>query len=1135
MNTQRKSTTRTTFPAILAVLCLVFAPGAQAATATKAATGTDLTGATAGVWSGGSGANGSPASADVATWTSSSLGAGLTLATSNSWGGISVAGALTDISITGAGTLTNGSGGIALTNNNMTLGMGAVALGASQTWSVNSGETLTVANAISGGYSLTKTGSGSLTLSGHTGTFTGGTAISAGTVNFNAYDCVKGTTTVNGGVANVANYDGLRSSDVIVNVNGGLTATGGYPELGSLAGAGNITNTWSGGFGSFTLGYLNDSATYSGVLSGTGTLTKTGTGTQTLSGVNPYSGATTISGGKLVGVVGGSCASSVVTVGNTAGCILGISITNNTMGWTNAGLTFAGSSAGLDFNFGYATPPSTTVAPLKVNGNVTFTGTPTVTIEAGTLPAGTGTYPLMAWTGTANPANSPTTVTLPPHVAGNLSLNGAGNILNLNITQNNQEPLSWNAGTATWDLNTTANWTDATGAAGQYYLQTTLPGDEVVFNDSGLGGTVTLNTTVTPASVTVNNTNYNYTISGSGAIAGATGVTKSGTGNLTLSTVNAYTGNTTIGGGTLQINSVNSLGAGPGSYTANAITISNGATLKVTGSVYFETAPNGNQGITLGAGGGVIEVDSGNLFVLDTLPSSYQITGVGGLTLTGGGVFEIRTPGNTYQGNTVIAAGTLVYRYVNNIMPNGPGCGNVTVSTGAILNMDGQSDTINGLSGGGSVDNTNYTTYSGNNSSLTIGNNNATSEFDGVIENTGTNTLAIAKIGSGTLTLTGANTYGGGTTLGAGTLQIGNAGTSGTLGSGTVTATNNGTTLAFNRTDVVASPFVVTNRITKSSSFTPNIVVNSGAVQLGGSADNSSATADVKSGATLMLAKASTSSIHSLGGNSTVESGGTLQLAGSGGDQIYNQVTVTVNSGGVFDLNSLAESFTTLNLAGTGISGGGGLINSTTTATASLNLTNSISLTANSSIGGNGNISLPNAISGSGFGLTKVGAGTLTLSGANTYTGDTTVSGGTLEIVQPAIAPNSTVWVASGAVLQLDFSVTNAVTNLVLNGISVAGGIHNQSTDPTFITGLGSLLVPSTIATNPTNLTFSVSGNTLNLSWPADHLGWLVQSNAVNLAVPNDWQDLSNTATGTSYSITIDPTQANVFYRLREP
>ena len=77
--------------------------------------------------------------------------------------------------------------------------------------------------------------------------------------------------------------------------------------------------------------------------------------------------------------------------------------------------------------------------------------------------------------------------------------------------------------------------------------------------------------------------------------------------------------------------------------------------------------------------------------------------------------------------------------------------------------------------------------------------------------------------------------------------------------------------------------------------------------------------------------------------------------------------------------------------------------------------------------------------------------------------------------------------------------------------------------------------IGSAIASNPTNMTFTVTGNTGTLTWPADHLGWLVQSNSVNLAVPADWQDISNTAAATSYSFTIDPAQVNVFYRLRHP
>ena len=62
-----------------------------------------------------------------------------------------------------------------------------------------------------------------------------------------------------------------------------------------------------------------------------------------------------------------------------------------------------GSSASLDFNFG-SVAPSTTLAPLQVNGDVDFTGNPCVTLEASALPVGPGTYPLMTWTGTMSGA-----------------------------------------------------------------------------------------------------------------------------------------------------------------------------------------------------------------------------------------------------------------------------------------------------------------------------------------------------------------------------------------------------------------------------------------------------------------------------------------------------------------------------------------------------------------------------------------------------------------------------------------------------------------------------------------------------------------------------------------------------------
>ena len=96
-------------------------------------------------------------------------------------------------------------------------------------------------------------------------------------------------------------------------------------------------------------------------------------------------------------------------------------------------------------------------------------------------------------------------------------------------------------------------------------------------------------------------------------------------------------------------------------------------------------------------------------------------------------------------------------------------------------------------------------------------------------------------------------------------------------------------------------------------------------------------------------------------------------------------------------------------------------------------------------------------VNGAGVGLTKTGAGTLTLNGANTYTGNTTVSNGTLVMAVASIDTNSTVSVSSGATLQLNFATTNVVTALVLNGVQQAAGVYRSNNAPAYITGPGSL------------------------------------------------------------------------------
>jgi hypothetical protein len=75
------------------------------------------------------------------------------------------------------------------------------------------------------------------------------------------------------------------------------------------------------------------------------------------------------------------------------------------------------------------------------------------------------------------------------------------------------------------------------------------------------------------------------------------------------------------------------------------------------------------------------------------------------------------------------------------------------------------------------------------------------------------------------------------------------------------------------------------------------------------------------------------------------------------------------------------------------------------------------------------------------------------------------------------------------------------------------------------------------LATNPPNLAFSVTGSALNLSWPADHLGWILQAqtNRINVGISTNWTDVAGTAAITSTNLTINPASPSAFFRLRHP
>jgi autotransporter-associated beta strand protein len=167
----------------------------------------------------------------------------------------------------------------------------------------------------------------------------------------------------------------------------------------------------------------------------------------------------------------------------------------------------------------------------------------------------------------------------------------------------------------------------------------------------------------------------------------------------------------------------------------------------------------------------------------------------------------------------------------------------------------------------------------------------------------------------------------------------------------------------------------------------------------------------------------------------------------------------------------------------------------------------------------------------------KTGAAIQTLSGANAYTGNTTINAGTLVVTRHTLVNTTTVTVTNGAVLQLDFAgaETNQVAGLVLNGVNQTPGLYNAGNISPYLAGAGNLLVTSPVATNPTNISYAISGDTLTLTWPGSHLGWYAQSNSVSLANTNFWFDIPGSQLATNMVIYISPAQTNVFYRLRNP
>ncbi|EAO3020924.1 autotransporter outer membrane beta-barrel domain-containing protein, partial [Salmonella enterica] len=540
-------------------------------------------------------------------------------------------------------------------------------------------------------------------------------------------------------------------------------------------------------------------------------------------------------------------------------------------------------------------------------------------------------------------------------------------------------------------------------------------------------------------------------------------VVKSGDKTLTLSGVNTYIGGTLISGGTLVASNVEALGTG--SVANNAVLeLNTGGTFDNAISGSGQVVKSGDDALTLSGSntytGGTI-ISGGTLVAtnVDALGSG-DVTDDATLELNTGGTFSNTISGsgqvvksgddvltlsgaNSYSGGTLISDGTLVASNVEAL-----GTGDVT--NDAVLELNTGGDFDNAISGSGQVvksgDET--LTLSGTNSytdgtlisdgtlvatnvealgSGDVTNNavlelNTGGDFDNAISGSG----KVEKSGDGTLTLSGANSYTGGTTISGGTLIASNVEA---LGTGDVT---DNAVLELNTGGDFDNAISGSGQVEKSGD---DVLTLSGANSYSGGTLISDGTlvatnvealgsGDVTNNAVLELNTGGTFDNAISGSGQVVKSGDeTLTLSGSntytggttindgtliatsvdalGSGDVTDNAVLELNTGGDFD-NAISGSGQvvksgdeTLTLSGTNSYTDGTLISDGTLVASNVEALGSGDVTDDAMLELNTGGDFDNAIGGSGN-VVKSGADTLTLSGSNTYTGGTTISGGTL-------------------------------------------------------------------------------------------------------------------------------------------
>ncbi|MFZ1220430.1 MAG: autotransporter-associated beta strand repeat-containing protein [Chthoniobacterales bacterium] len=945
------------------------------------------------------------------------------------------------------------------------------------TWNIAGSNSLNITGNIGeagGSRRITKTGAGTVILSG-TNTFSGGLTLNAGIVSVSSnanLGASSGGLTFNGGTLQVTQdvigtraitMTGAGTFDValgktmeqsgLITGNGALTLTSfgtlilsgsGSNGTGStnIAGILSIRGTVSLGTGNFAFN--------TGILElGNGNFTRAlGTGAGQVNMTNS-AGFAAYGADRTVNL-GGSGATVTWATGNFLATnevfYFGTGTADHTVDFQN-GINLNGATRSFVTVRGVGSLPEG-----RLSGVISGTGTSNFSLDAVTgyaagsliLSNGNNSY---AGTTTINAGNLLLTANA-TGTAGNTVLgSGSSDVLLGNTSGAYDAGLFTNSAvTISRNIRAQSGNTGVITLGGYSASASTFSGNIFLGTNSGIGKGITL------TAASGGTTTFSGIIQDPTGVSGPGLLRKSGAGTVVLSGVNTYAGGTSIDAGTLSISQSANLGSNSGGLTVNA------GTLEITSG--FST----NRAFTLTNTASTFQIDPSQTFTITS-----AITGSGTLNKTGTGTMVLGG-NNSYSGGTNISAGILQLAASERLLDSG----NLTVS-GGTFDLQAFNEAVNvvtltsgSIIGSGTLTGSDYLFQSGTVSARLGG------------------SAGITKSTSGTVILSGSNSFTGAVNISSGLLQVNTNNALGTVASGTTVS--NGAALNLNSVNYSTAETVTLNgtgisnggALTNSGTSTfaglLNIATNAsisaggGTLNLTGGILKNGTTLTFQGGGTVNITTNGITgsspnsdlvidgttvilgAVSSYNGATTVQNSGTLKLAGNNRLPSAPQTALTLNTSGAFDLGGFSDSIASL--AG---DSSGKVKNSSIGGTSLLTVNSGIGVSSTFA----GTIEGTNGGTQGNVALKKTGAGTLILAGATTFSGATTVNAGSLvaaATVGSALASTSSITINSGGTLFLGANnqINNAATMTLSGGTFARGNFSEGSTSSL---GLGALIL----------------------------------------------------------------------------